>query len=241
MEKEIKNKKAQSGHIEMILSFVIFAGFVLVIFVFLNPVTQERISYTALDSVQSNIFKNLSLSYSSSSISLAEGLVIPNCFFVNNIINSTSNLIVRDSMGAVKLVKVDSERIYIDSAAGRFYKLYYSEAFNSNRISSVDLCQPILAGAYAFGILSKDSSILYENFVDFNKSYMSNYNLLKSQLGLKNDFVYIIYDTNKTVLYQDSLLKHKIKGINTLSRDIPLRAITKNAEFVDLIFHLEVW
>jgi len=236
-----KSKNAQSGHIEMILSFVIFAGFVLVIFVFLNPVTREKLSYTALDSVQSSIFKNLSLSYSSSSIILNSD--VSGCFVVDDAIGLFSNLIVFDSKGDIKPVKVVSGspgKIYVGSAVGRFFKLYYSNAFNTEVFSSSCSNVPP-AGTYAFGTLNKESSILYENLADFNKSYIEDYSLLKSKLGLKSDFVYIVYTTDKTILYQDSISKRKVRSVNTLSRDIPLRAITKNAEFIDLIFHLEVW
>lgn len=230
------NKKSQSGHIEMILSFVIFAGFVLAIFIFLNPISQEKVTYTALDDVQSRIFKNLSINYNSSSIILSSD--VAGCFIVNNINNMDSRLIAIDSRGNVRPAKTDLLHVYVSSGSGRFYKLYSSNAFNVN--DNVGTCNAF-TGTYSFGVLSSDNSILYENLNNFNESYMNDYSELKSALGLKNDFVYIVYTTNKTILYQESISKIKIRSTNTISRDIPLRAITRNAQFVDLIFHLEVW
>jgi len=238
-QKFLKNKKAQ-GHIEMILSFVIFIGFILAIFFLFVPAKHTPIDYAIFDKVQMKILENLSFQYQTASLILNSNFA-DSCFAVEDPFNISSNVLVQDLNGDIKKVKKDGGKIYIaHTSNNRYYKLYFSDNFNSPRLSSEE-CLNLEKANYSFGVLSSEQRVLYENLEILNKTYLTDYPKLKQLIGFGNDFDFIIIDKNRNILFNESLSLHKLKKANVLSREFPLAIIDKNASKRDLLFILEVW
>ena len=75
----IKNKKGIS-HIEVIISLVIFIGFLIFLFVFLKPVRNREISQTILDTAENGILDFLEVDYNYISVKLkllTQGQTVP--------------------------------------------------------------------------------------------------------------------------------------------------------------------
>ena len=239
MEKKgLTQIKAQS-HIETILSFVIFAGFIFALLFFLNPISQKSTSTAVLDLAQQQIIDNLSISYEKISLIL-DSPVSGNCFFINNSIGAGNIVLVQDSQGQIKNSSVlgNPSKIYISpTALERYYVLYYDFNFNSNNLSSTSGCSE--AASYSFGLHDKDKLVLYENLIAFNETYHNNYDLLKNNLNIKSEFVFSVFnETNSLIMSGD---RARPAALNLLSRNIPLLAADKNMNRTDIILNLRVW
>jgi len=261
MKNKMLNCKHSQGHIEIILSFVIFLGFLIMIFVFFNPVQQPKTSSAILEDVQEKLLDYLSIDYDYTSLILTPSALSTitsskkNCFSVNNTIGfkSGEHLIVLDLNNKV----LDSSTAYpakfkienSSNANNQLYKLYISKYpdtdirnFNPYHLSSSETCVELPSGSYSFGALTSDSLVLQENLPALNDYYVNgSYKALKTDLKITDDFEFIVYDLNRNVIMNESLTKHKIKTTNVFSREILLKTINKNATQGSIILGLRVW
>jgi len=225
----------------MILSFVIFIGFVVAMLIFMNPAREQKINYASVDIVENKIMENMSFAYSYFGLILNNA--VSGCFVVDNP-GQSGNIIARDMNGAVKTANNDfpARKIYITSSSGeRFYRLYFSNKFNNYSIANTGSCTVLTSANYTFGPLYTDKAILLDNVQPLYDAYMSDYSGLKASLGANEDFEFSIYDLNRTQTFFDTSSKHKIKTTLVLSRDLPIRVVDKNANMTDIILNIKVW
>ncbi len=258
IKKMIKQKnKTSQGHIEIILSFVIFIGFLLMIFIFFNPIRQPGTSSAALEEVQKKVIDYISTDFDYTSLIMNNpNSITPSCFSVPNSvkISTTAYPIVLDFNNNVLESKISSESIKIEKSSvtgNKLYKVYTSnyppnavpdKNFNDYSSSAVaGTCQPLTPADYSFAAVTRDKLVLREMLSELNKSYMINYEALKIDMGITEDFQFIVYDINKNVLINDSLAKHKIKSSNVFSRDVLLNTINKDGQPGEIILGLRVW
>lgn len=245
----IFNKKAQ-GHIEIIISFVIFLGFVIFLLFILNPINRERVSNVIFDETWADIQNNLSINYEKVSLVLDSGVLnklnSKDCFYISEVPYNLTNTLVLNSQNqpVVSSTKVSENQISITKIAGELlYGIYFSGEFNNLAHSGVlSGCKEIKKSDkdYDFGILNNETKILYENLLLFNQSYVSNYLQLKKYLGIKNEFEFIVYNETREVM-SDVTYLNKIKSNAVLSREIPITVINKEAQKIKLIINLRVW
>jgi hypothetical protein len=241
-----KFKSAQS-HLELILSFVIFVGFVFAIFLFLNPLKQPYVNYLSFETIQAKILENATINYRTIPIILNKDLnptQIGDCFSINNTLNINGNLLVKSGKeDRIKNAINDSKKIYIEYGPGKetSYTLYISE--NLNNYSDIDSaeCTELGEANYSLGALRYGKDILYENLFVLDKLYMEDYALLLDNLGIEDNFEFAVYALDKTSLLNNSLSLHKTKITSVISRDILLKSIDKNATQIDIFLNLKVW
>lgn len=245
IKKILKRKKSQI-HVEMIISFVIFVGFLIAIFFIINPLAVKKTDYTLINNLQDKVIENLSFDYSSVSLTLDEGLSFSgDCFIVSNPFNISSILEVQDTSGSILEASNNflNKELIIDkssTADKRYYKLYFSDEFNP----SLDIpsgCSTLDEANYSFGLFVNNEGVLYENLVPFNNLYIQDYDKLKKELGIEGDFEFVIYDINRSVILNESLYKHRIKNINVISREMPLKTLDKNSQEKNIILNLRAW
>jgi len=244
----MKNKKSQS-HLEMILSFVIFVGFVLFLLIYLNPIGRQEalVSLSLIDRVQTSIFENLSINYSYISLVLNQSVLLPankinDCFELKNLPLDLSGALVLNSTedavpSVLSLDKKDLAIVY--SGSERFYTAYFSPSFNSLPFSK-GVCDSVDEDKYSLGTLGKDNVILANRINELNRSYFNDYKSLREDLHISADFDFAVYNETRGLLFS-TLGYHKLKGNNILTREIPLIARDSNAKPIKIIFFLEVW
>jgi hypothetical protein len=245
MKSIIKSKLSQ-GHVEMILSFTIFAGFVVAMFFFLNPAKENKINYGSLDAAENVILENISVSYDSIAVILNNPINPINpeaCFSVNNNFGLTEKSLVTDEKGTIVPSNNDYSNLKIKimplNTNVKLYRIYFSDAFTSNNLGTT--CNPLLSTDYSFGVLTSENNILWENIQAMNKSYIENYDQLKKDLNVREDFEFVVYNLNRTQVLFDTTSTHRLKTSFVLSRDIPMRIINKNATAIDIVLNLRVW
>jgi len=244
------SERSQS-HVEMIVSFVLFVGFVVFLLLMFNPQKYSAISYGSIDAVQAILMKNLSVEYNSTSVILNNNIFITspgmpgqilspgNCFKIEPVNGMNGTLAVNDMGGAVTYSKNEYTGIVIKSSdSQRFYVIYSSGFFSE----SIGVCpNPVQlkkSQNYSLGILTTKSAVLYENIEILNRSYYLDYEGLKNNLGIKNDFSFIV--RNETSILFDTSLEQP-QNINIISREIPLLSINKTGNTKNLFINLGVW
>jgi hypothetical protein len=241
--KQILGKLGQ-GHVEMILSFAVFAGFVVVMLFFLNPAKENSVNYASMDVAENLVLDNLSIDYRYIGLILNSPVAPSACFSINNTYLINGTLLVLDEGNHVRLSNNDlsNKKINIlgsDFSNNRFYKLYFSEAMN--HYPSPLNCPPLPVANYSYGVMTLESSVLWENIEALNKSYMEDYAGLKKNLQVSEDFEFVVYNLNLSKVLFDTTAVHKLKTSLVISRDIPLRIVNKNATQSDVMLNIRVW
>src|SRR3989338_1352844 len=136
------NSRLGQGHIEVMLSFTIFVGFLLFIFVFLNPFGKAK-SDQAIIKVQQSIINEISSDIGKLNV------------FVNNTDDCYNNSKI--------LVYGDRFKENQDLNNPRKYTFYFNDIFESGGIPS---CSAQLGRNYSIGAYSKEKMIVYKKIQD---------------------------------------------------------------------------
>lgn len=239
-----KKSKRSQGHVEIILSFTIFIGFLMAIFYFLSPISNGRTSYSALNAVEERLLENSSITYKQVSLIIKNNATNGTaCFSADNSVDFSGSVIIRDKKADIAESNVNSSQISIKNKNSDIYTIYSSgtpDGFNNYSLSESG-CTSIEESNYSFGAPSINKIVLFENLQELNQNYLADYESLKSALGLENDFEFAVYSLNREVLMNETLSAHKIKLSSVLSRDILIKSMNKNASYVDIILNLRVW
>jgi len=231
-----QNLKAQM-HLEIILSLVIFVGFVLFILLFLNPLKNYSAHSEELNKISDILIENLSSYYGFVSFSLIKSE--HPCFSIENP-KSDMNFFVTNSSGDPIDFAKDGDKIIIKDAKNQiFFKVHYSNTFDP---VSTDNCNKELKkrNNYTLGAIYSDKVVFYSSIIELNKTYMNNYLDFKQRNNIHNDFNYVIYN-KEIMIMNDSLSNLKNKGRQIVSRNIPIKVVYENMSYADLTLNLRVY
>jgi len=206
-------KKAIS-HIEIMVSFVLFFGFLAFLFFIINPFAKTEVKNDALDFFQKQIIKNWTIEIKKISVILNES---------NGCYNLSEDLLIRHLE-----IKEDEKK----------YNLFFSDLLNEYHPNLKDNCD---AKNFSIGSISKEN-FLFEDYIIFSKLlYESDYENLKSNLNLNKDFAFVFKDLNGNVILGLSSEKEVISKIERDAKEIPVRVIDKNGVIKEYVLNLRVW
>jgi len=239
-----KTRKAQA-HVEMILSFVLFVGFLLVLLFFLNPIGKENLSFSSLDKVQDKLLNNVSINYKSAMFFLNTAPTTNYCVrdFSNPLL--IENLIAFDSNGnrVGAELSTNDKKITLDVKTGlTAYKIYSFEGLTEQ--STTPPCNSALGvGNYNWGLIENNKAVFKTYLEKLKGDYVDDYQGLKQKLGIEKDFDFVVYDIDRTV-FEEIDVRGEFEGVRgnqVLSRDIPLNIIDKTMVETKVILNLRVW
>jgi len=254
--------KIGAGHVEMVLSFVIFVGFLLFLFYIFNPF--DLISNASLvDSVFFSMEENLSTEVSSISLSLSLEVVgtIADCFKIPDFVDVVEdlgcdddiNLIVKDKDGNIMESKSNSPSVspnfWIELSGltnnndKRFYTIYCSEEINDG--STISVCNTqITETDYDLGILSNKQVWSRKNLNELASALDSSeveYDRLKDNfISKRNDFGFKLWDLDDTSVEE---LKFGVptEGVRVDARTIPIDVIEADGTVKKMTLTVLVW
>ncbi|MDP3027635.1 MAG: hypothetical protein Q8N63_08065 [Nanoarchaeota archaeon] len=206
-------KRAQ-GHVEVMLSFVIFIGFLLFTFIFLNPFARTEEPNYVMDNIQKAI--------------------------INNITDEVGKLsiILNESGTCYKFNETDYEGDYLEANEGRKYVIYFSNMFDNTETIKENNCNP---SNYTLGLYSKEEMIIYNKILDLKNGYEGDYDNLKESLGITNDFLFKTKNLIGEEVPELSVNKNVPGGIDVESREIPIRVINNSGQIKELILNIRAW
>lgn len=227
------NKRGME-HVEVILSFVIFIGFLIFLLVIFRPFEKADKSSVYLDTVERGIkdFANIQVNYTS--------LILNNsfigCFYINY---PCDKVIVKDKDDNIINAKCGEGKVYI-GGSGKFYSIYSSEEFEENSFD-VRGCQFLDESNYSFGLFRSYDMVLYERLLGLKEKYETDYTGIKKDFNLpaSENFAFTIKDTTQNIMMQTN--KTVPKRLTVLARDAPIQIIYKNGTIKYAILNVQNW
>ncbi|OGJ20911.1 hypothetical protein A3K73_07405 [Candidatus Pacearchaeota archaeon RBG_13_36_9] len=249
------SKKGLSGHIEVIISFLIFLAFVSFLLFFVNPIEKNKETTHYLEMTENAITEYLKANLSEFSITLVNppggAAAECRCFNYNNPPEKIGNLlqandiIVKTKDGIITPGAKNANQICFETVGvEKFYRLYFSEEFDGAAPGA--LCAGVLpmpASDYTLGVyneyekVSNNSLSALEN--DYDASYASYINLRDNTLKLNADFnIFVKNMRNEYLAY--SKIKEP-KGNNIMAKDISIEIINNTGGIIPAIMNIQVW
>lgn len=241
------NKKG-INYIELVISFALFVGFVIALFVYLNPVRQPNLTEVVIDSVQNNFEENVTIMLTE----IPFKVTTPGC-----ITNDTASLLstnfgddyskgkmfVEDDFGnLVPSFDIDivSGALVMQTSSAQIYRIFYSNDTYFNIIKSS--CGTTPTEVIINVSTARSSFILsFEKLKKINESYYTEYDELKKRFDVPalGDFAIKIY--NGTDVFFD-MARNIPKGLNVQAREFPISILDENtAKRIKAFVNIRVW
>ena len=244
----MENKKRASGHIEVMISFVIFIGLIVFLFIMLNPLKIFSASKSMLDTTTNKVIENVSTELTSSSVkvtSLPEGSM-EDCLTISLKSKAEEELIVKNETGGeVESAKGTETLSFKYDGSNRFYRISLSENIFPTKLLVGSSCATLEPTDYQLGITRTRDIISSEKLKTFTEEYTEDYDALKTSLGLENNFNFIIFKGDGSIFEVDGT---KIRGqenppggINVLAKDVVIEILNKSADIIPAIMNIRAW
>jgi hypothetical protein len=235
------NQKRAVSHIEMAVSFGIFAMFTLWLMIYLNPIRNQDISNVLIDTVEDAIIQNTTISLLEAPVSAQASSF---CFKINNTFGTTdrTKIFLRDANDKVLKFDIpDPQNISIETS-GNFYHLYYADAqFTSPSLGGMP-CLSLNSSQYNYTSTRMDSPLLLSRLTILKQLYDTEYNELKEELHfpVNSDFSIVINNlvTQQVVIQMQT---SKPKKVEILAREIPVEIIYSDGEIIKAIMNIQAW
>ena len=222
MKKLIPNSKRSQGHIEMMLSFILFITAILFIFFYINPFSKTADKSNELEQIQNKIMQSISEKAGRLSVVSYSG----NCYNFNELEYPSVNYVE-----------------FPESSSGGIdkYTIYFSNKFPSKINTHKD--NPIGCTSYKLGVFSNETIILYDLLKDLATGCNTDagYKDTKKNLGISLDFTLNITDMSRVPLADLNFAKRIPAGVEVQSEEFPIKIVNSNGATVDAIFNIKVW
>jgi len=214
------NAKRGFSHIEIIMGFVIFAGAILFALVYLklsyNPMEKS------VESTYEDIEKNLKGKVYQYSLRLEQpGIDTTEDIIAVKVENDAGNVSVFNYAGSKTNAFLKNGILYFNkSGRGDKFEITISSYISANsEFGKPDLNESY----YSLGPALERDIVTEGKMIDFNRSYYKEYDSLKSETGIKNDFnIYVQFKEGDMIMKRDNTRKSvfsKNKNIEVLRQD----------------------
>jgi hypothetical protein len=234
-KKRLDNKKGFS-HIEVVLSFIIFLGFVIFLFAIFNPFKINTKSDVYIDMTERAIMDNISAKINFFTLKLKEGA--SSCFYFTYGLN-LSNIVVKDNnyerLGASSILIDNKKQIKIDGT-GNFFYIYSSDEFEENAVSGS--CGELTSEEYSIGLFRIYKMVSFSKLNSLIEKHNSDYSNLKKEMGLTKDFSFNVRESSGNIIVTTDKKPPKIE---VFARDEPIQLVYQNGSFKYAILNIRVW
>jgi len=211
--KLLPDLKRSQGHVEVILSMILFIGALIFIFVFLNPAIKKKEDIN-IDKIQEKIINNISSTIGKLAV-VTES--VGDCYSLDEVNDDYGN----------NFIEVRNDE--------RSYTIYYGDFFDYDFIEVISCPLNFKLGSY-----TEEKIIVYEKIQKLKNNY-NNYNLLKRNLGV-DDFSFKVKNIDGNIIEELSVSDEKIPiNVDVASKDITIRVMNNKAEISEYILNLKTW
>lgn len=209
------------GHVEFMISFVLFITAVLLLFVYINPLGKSESNTKLQESAKDILIKKISgVVGKINVISNAS----PYCYGSKVLIYS-NNFTEKD---ATPLGVTDKKVYYL-------YVSPYLINKSTNFISSCNDANYIVA-SYS------DEDIILKNLTtNLKQEYETDYYTTKKNLGIINDFSFTFKYKNGSIAEEMSVNRNVSKNMDKYATEYPVRVIDNNAGISEMIINIKLW
>ena len=217
----MRSKKG-AGHVEVIISFVIFIGFLVFLFFIFNPLELVR-DTSLVDSVFIKMEERIAIEVSSVSLSLVSPGDVQDCFGILDDLNCAEEdkeVRVLDKEGNSDIeASLGNENINIKKDSDNFYTIVCTEDIDP--IQDPGDC-PAPSGDYELGIISEKMIWSDEGFQRFVGEYEEYESLKDDFVPRGSDFGFRVWnlDDQETPLYQGGVSPQTRVDARTMPIDV---------------------
>lgn len=234
MEKKYFGKKG-IGHLEMIISFVFFVGFVFFLFLTLKPYNTSTLSGAVVSQLYNSFEEKVHTNLTSVFLK-ANYTGESSCFYIRlpgRIFRyALSKSLLKDVSGIPVDSGLDNSNLDINSREV-FYKVEISPEFNDNNLSGCELLKN-----YRLGSLLERKVVSYNSLKDMADKYNNNYTGLKSDLKIPEVFDFAIVSEELPKVNMERL----VPGAgNVVAQDYILEVLKSDGNVSNVRFTLKVW
>lgn len=235
MTTEKKFGKTGIGHLEMIISFVFFVGFIFFLFTVLKPYDTTTLSSSVISGLY-NSFREKTQTNLTDLFIKADYTGSNSCFYIqlsgklfkynftNSLVKSVSNVKIES-----KLANGD---LNIGSKEG-FYKVEISPEFSNGNLNGCDKLSN-----YSLGSLIERQVVSYSSLVNMSDRYKNDYDGLKFYLNVPEAFDFGITSEQLPEINMERLVPHL--G-DVVTRGYILEVLKNNGEVINTRFTIKVW
>ena len=243
-------------HVEIILSFALFLGIVIAVFIFLRPVREPQLSSVMLDIAELGFKNETTITLGSLAFNVdTNPLLNPNwatisCFTVTHPLDigtgaeqlKSNNVFVESSDGADLKFLLSSD-IAIEKR-GTFYYIFFSfdETFLQNALGSCPPENTLAAAAYTYSVPRTEQLISRQKLEQLKTLYTQDYAELKKKwfLPARNDFEIRVEDASGLIY---NLEREIPPNKDVFSREITLNMLdqTSGIQVKQIHVLIKVW
>ncbi len=231
----MRNKRG--SHLGVMLSFIIFIGFLIFLYSILAPTTKTKEDEQFLiDHLEFELLKNVSVNLTSITVSITD-TITESCIELENINNviDNSKLVIKDNLEVSQNYDYAIGRLEIDSNKD-FFKIYSSDKFLDLGIN-LENCQPILEENYVIGLVKTNTYVFEESIGNLTEP--ANYENFKASLNLAPGKGFgFSFVNSEGIIIKTSEQEH---STNIYIQEIPIQYIDKNANILPGFINIKVW
>lgn len=233
----MKSNKYGAGHLEAILAFILFIGFLVFAFIFFSPFESGR----TLDSSIDYAFREV-IEYTEAKIEFYSVVISPDVEGPVGIpLRMPSNYYgarVENSMG--KITESNSENlgvVYFDNSGNGFFKLIFAPGLDDGTLEDG---RPLTSDEYSVSSSDIRNVLRISNFSALKTEYEENYADLKEKFNLPNriDFDFSLILRNGSIIEGKRQIPEDLEILSKIDR-IEVVGNDGVTEFADLI--VRVW
>jgi hypothetical protein len=243
------NNKRGMSHIEMVLSFIIFVGFLIFLFAIFKPLRGFSQGEVYLDILERNIKNYTKIEVKFLTLNINEN-ISSECFhFRYN--SSLDNITERDANynfvqsfcegvgGGQGRGDVKPREIWINGT-GNFFYIYFCDEFRESEFDAVN-CKSLNKKDYSLGLYRSYNMTSYNKLEELEKEYANNYDELKGKFGLPSskDFSFNVLDSSRNSILR--VQKTIPRGVRVLARSEDVQLVYKNGTFKYAILNMKLW
>lgn len=225
-------QKRGLSHIEVIVSFVLFLGFIIFALIFFNPLDTTRVVDSSLFYAMDEVSDNISVSLISYSVDLknAGGNVV--AIPINN--PEGYKVRVETNSGNRLPAKYENGNVLVNKGANNFLVVKFSEVFDESESVGV-VNQPLSEGDFVLSSSSSSKVWSEKRASELKAAYDQNYLNLKKEFNIPGrvefGFIFQMIDEDEIVSKQEIP-----DGLDVFSKSDRKEAISLNGDssFADL-------
>lgn len=217
--------KRGASQVEVIIAFVLFAGFVLFALYFFSPLKSDRLYDSSLDYALREIVKNTSVEIDQRSLAINPEIIDPIVAIkISSFDKEGSKFRVLKENEEEVDFWLNGNDIVFDRAGQRFFFVQFSEEF-PDALTSGQAGIQLAGNSFSLGTSSIKKVISEKKFLELNQTYYTNYDGLREQFNLPGriDFAFGLY-----------LEDRKIESTREIPDSINVAASNTREEILDI-------
>ena len=198
--------KEGASHIEVILAFVLFVGFIMFALYFFNPLNSSRLVDTSVDYLLNEIREKTEVAVDFYSLKIDSSVSDESIQLdYPDDVDTSKNVASEGEDGEILDSRVAGNNIFVDRKNNDFIKLKFSETITENDNCCQNAKNLEAQGnegkKYILASSNKRNIISEKKISEINKTYYENYNALKEEFNLPGrvNFAIVFFLSNKEV------------------------------------------